>query len=96
MNIFIANLNYKVQDKELKELFDAFGTVDSARVIHDRETHRSKGFGFVEMPNEEEANAAIRDLDGKEFHGKNIAVKKAFDRNSEKPARPAKDDGNKE
>jgi RNA recognition motif-containing protein len=96
MNIFIANLNYKVQDKELKELFDSFGTVDSARVIYDRATHRSKGFGFVEMSNEEEANAAIRDLDGKEFHGKNIAVKKAFDRNTEKSAHPTQDTGNTE
>jgi len=96
MNIFVANLNYKVQDKELKELFESFGTVDSARVINDRETHRSKGFGFVEMPNDDEANNAIRDLDGKEFHGKNIAVKRAFDRNSEKSSRPSPDNGNKE
>lgn len=96
MNIFVANLNYKVQSKELKELFEGFGTVDSARIITDRETHRPKGFGFVEMPNDDEANNAIRDLDGKEFHGKNIAVKKAFDRNTEKPSPPLYKDGNKE
>jgi RNA recognition motif-containing protein len=96
MNIFIANLNYKVRDNELKALFESFGAVESARVISDRETHRSKGFGFVEMPNEEEANAAIRDLDGKEFQGKNLAVKKAFDRNTEKPPSPSQPDGNRE
>lgn len=87
MNIFVANLNYKVQDEELKQLFEGFGTVDSARVIIDRETGRSKGFGFVEMPNDEEANTALKELEGKEVQGKNIAVKKAFDRNTEKPQR---------
>ncbi len=87
MNIFVANLNYKVQDEELKQLFEGFGTVDSARVIIDRETGRSKGFGFVEMPNDEEANVALKDLEGKEVQGKNIAVKKAFERNNERPQR---------
>lgn len=87
MNIFVANLNYKVQDEELKQLFEGFGTVDSARVIIDRETGRSKGFGFVEMSNDEEANTAIKELEGKEVQGKNIAVKKAFERNSERPQR---------
>lgn len=96
MNIFVANLNYKVQSKELKELFEGFGTVDSARIITDRETRRPKGFGFVEMPNDDEANNAIRDLDGKEFHGKNIAVKKAFDRTTERPSSPSHKDGNQE
>lgn len=87
MNIFVANLNYKVQDEELKQLFEGFGTVDSARVIIDRETGRSKGFGFVEMPNDEEANTALKELEGKEVQGKNIAVKKAFERNNERPQR---------
>jgi RNA recognition motif-containing protein len=96
MNIFVANLNYKLQDNDLKGLFESFGTVDTARVVFDRETRRSKGFGFVEMPVEEEANAAIRDLDGKEVMGKNIAVKKAFERNSERPQRPSHKDGNAE
>lgn len=85
MNIFVANLNYKLQDKDLKEIFENYGTVDSARVIFDRETRRSKGFGFVEMSNDDEANNAIRELDGKEFMGKNIAVKVAIDKNSERP-----------
>lgn len=96
MNIFVANLNYKLQDKDLKELFESYGTVDSSRVIYDRETRRSKGFGFVEMPIEDEANAAIRELDGKEVMGKNIAVKVAFDKSSERPQRPAQDTGNQE
>jgi RNA recognition motif-containing protein len=80
-------LNYKVQDEELKQLFEEFGTVDSARVIIDRETGRSKGFGFIEMPNDEEANIALKELEGKEVQGKNIAVKKAFERNNERPQR---------
>lgn len=87
MNIFVANLNYKVQDEELKQLFEGFGTVDSARIIIDRETGRSKGFGFVEMSNDEEANTAIKELEGKEVQGKNIACKKAFERNNERPQR---------
>jgi len=85
MNIFVANLNYKVQDEELKQLFEGFGTVVSVRIITDRRTGRSKGYGFVEMSNDEEANNAFRELDGKEFHDKNIAVKKAFDKKNEKP-----------
>jgi len=55
VNIFVGNLAWGVDDMALREAFEAFGAVDSARVIHDRETGRSRGFGFVEMPNQEEA-----------------------------------------
>jgi len=74
MNIYIANLNYSVNDAELNELFQAFGEVSSAKVITDRETGRSRGFGFVEMPNDEEAQKAINELNETEHEGKVIAV----------------------
>ncbi|MGK7396640.1 MAG: RNA recognition motif domain-containing protein [Candidatus Cyclobacteriaceae bacterium M3_2C_046] len=77
MNIFVANLNYKIQKDYLQSIFEEYGVVDSAKVIMDRETGRSKGFGFVEMPNDDEALAAIEELDGTELEGKEIVVKKA-------------------
>jgi RNA recognition motif-containing protein len=80
MNIFIANLNYKIQDKKLEEIFGEYGEVTSAKIIFDRETKRSKGFGFVEMPNEEQAIQAIEDLNGVELEGRQIVVKKANDK----------------
>lgn len=77
MNIFVARLDYSVQDDELRQLFEAFGTVDSAKVIMDKDTGRSKGFGFVEMPEDNEGQNAINDLDGQDLKGRNIVVKKA-------------------
>ncbi|MCD4833557.1 MAG: RNA-binding protein [Bacteroidales bacterium] len=77
MNIFIANLNFKVQSEKLQEIFEEYGEVSSAKIIFDRASGRSKGFGFVEMPNDEEANRAMEDLDGVEIEGKAIVVKKA-------------------
>ncbi len=77
MNIFIANLNFKVQSEKLQEIFEEYGEVSSAKIIFDRASGRSKGFGFVEMPNDEEANRAMEDLDGVEIEGKTIVVKKA-------------------
>jgi len=77
MNIFIANLNFKVQSEKLQEIFEEYGEVSSAKIIFDRGSGRSKGFGFVEMPNDEEANRAMEDLDGVEIEGKAIVVKKA-------------------
>jgi RNA recognition motif-containing protein len=85
MNIFVANLNFKLKDNDLKELFEDYGTVSTARVIYDRNTRRSKGYGFVEMPMDDEAAIALRELDGKEVMGKAIACKKAFDKTEEKP-----------
>ena len=72
MNIFVGNLAWGVDDIALKQTFEAHGTVDSARVIHDRETGRSRGFGFVEMPNDNEGAAAIEALEGKEVMGRPI------------------------
>ncbi|MDR9397685.1 RNA-binding protein [Salibacter sp.] len=80
MNIFVANLNFKLQEDELLDLFENFGEVSSAKIIIDRETGRSKGFGFVEMDNDDEANSAIADLNGQEVHGREMVVKQAEDR----------------
>lgn len=77
MNIFVAKLDYGVSDSELSQLFQQYGAVDSAKVIMDRETGRSKGFGFVEMPNDDEGGQAITALDGMDVRGRNIVVKKA-------------------
>ena len=77
MNIFVAKLSYDTSDDTLRETFEQFGEVDSAKIIFDRERGRSKGFGFVEMPNDEEANNAIRDLNDSELDGRTIVVKEA-------------------
>jgi len=77
MNIYVGNLNYKISSDDLRDLFEEFGTVNSAIVITDRETRRSKGFGFVEMDNDEEAQEAIDELDGAEYEGRTIKVNQA-------------------
>lgn len=77
MNIFVAKLNYATSEDALRQAFEEFGTVDSAKVIMDRETQRSKGFGFVEMPNDDEGNQAISSLNETELDGRTIVVKKA-------------------
>ncbi len=77
MKIYVGNLSYKVSDQELMEVFEEFGNVISAKVIKDRETGRSKGFGFVEMDNDEEAQEAIDELDGAEINGRAVKVNKA-------------------
>ncbi|MCH9632782.1 MAG: hypothetical protein S4CHLAM6_11240 [Chlamydiae bacterium] len=81
-NLFIGNLPHSINDDQLRELFEAHGAVESARVIMDRMTQRSKGFGFVEMSSEAEAEAAIEALDSKEVNGRPIAVKVANPRES--------------
>lgn len=76
-NIFIAKLNYDTQGEDLREVFEDFGEVISAKVIFDRFTNRSRGFGFVEMENDQDALAAIDELNGAELDGRTIVVKKA-------------------
>ncbi|MBO6794319.1 MAG: RNA-binding protein [Balneolaceae bacterium] len=85
MNIYVGNLSYGVSDDNLREVFEAFGTVSSAKVITDKYSGRSKGFGFVEMDNDAEANAAIDQLDGAEIDGRSVKVNEA---------RPREDRGN--
>ncbi len=77
--LFVGNLSYEVGDSELREVFEAFGTVSSAQVITDRDTGRSRGFGFVEMAGHDEAEAAIAGLDGTSVHGRTIGVNPAKD-----------------
>jgi RNA recognition motif-containing protein len=77
MNIYVGNLSYDMREEELKEAFEEYGTVDSAKIIIDRATNRSKGFGFVEMPDDEEAKSAISGLDGKEVLGRPLKVNEA-------------------
>ena len=72
VNIFVGNLAWGVDDFALREAFEAHGEVERAKVIHDRETGRSRGFGFVEMPNQEEAEAALEAMEGKELMGRAI------------------------
>ena len=77
MNIYVGNLNYKVRENDLQEKFGAYGEVSSVKVIKDRETRRSKGFGFVEMPNDSEAKAAIEATNEKEIGGRTLKVNEA-------------------
>lgn len=77
MNIYVGNLSYGTTDQSLEELFAEQGEVTSARVITDRDSGRSKGFGFVEMPNQEEANAAIAEFNDKEIDGRKLRVNEA-------------------
>jgi RNA recognition motif-containing protein len=80
MNIFVAGLPYDLDDAELEEIFEKFGKVVSAKVAMDRETGKSKGFGFVEMPNEAEAKDAIENLNDISLGKKPLVVKAAEDR----------------
>jgi cold-inducible RNA-binding protein len=77
MNIYVGNLSYQTNDSELRAAFEAHGEVTSATVITDRDSGRSKGFGFVEMSNDQEAKAAISALDGTELQGRQIKVNEA-------------------
>ncbi|PWW83133.1 MULTISPECIES: RNA recognition motif domain-containing protein [Prosthecochloris] len=87
MNIYIGNLEYGVTEDQLRDAFGEFGEVSSSNIITDKFTGRSKGFGFVEMPNDEEANAAIDALNDAELNGRPIRVNQARPR-EERPARP--------
>jgi len=75
--LYVGNLSYEVTDAELARMFEPHGTVQSAQVIMDRDTGRSKGFGFVEMQSDEEAKAAIAALNGKEMGGRQLTVNEA-------------------
>ena len=77
MNIYVGNLPFESNERDLKEMFAEFGSVETARVISDRDSGRSKGFGFVEMSSKEEADEAIKQLNGKEIGGSNIKVNEA-------------------
>ena len=80
MNIYVSNLSFNTNDAELQDLFSKFGTVSSAKVITDRETGRSRGFGFVEMSSEEEGKDAMLGLNNKEIEGRAMSVSVAKER----------------
>ena len=77
MNIYVGNLEFTTTDHDLRQLFEPYGVVDAVRVITDRDTGRSKGFGFVEMPDSTTAKAAIVGLQGKELGGRTLTVNEA-------------------
>lgn len=87
MNIYVGNLSYQMTEGELEEAFGEFGAVTSARIITDRDTGRSKGFGFVEMAEKSEGEEAVKILDGKDFNGRNLKVNEARPR-EDRPRRP--------
>ncbi len=86
MNIYVSNLSFNVRDEDLQEYFAEYGEVTSAKVIMDKFTNKSRGFAFVEMPNEEAAKKAIQELDGASVDGRTISVS---------VARPREERGNK-
>ena len=86
MNIYVSNLSWGTKSDSLQELFSQFGEVTSANIITDRESGRSRGFGFVEMANDEEGQKAIDELNGKEFEGKVLNVNVARPK-TDRPAR---------
>lgn len=83
MNIYVGNVSYDLTDHELRDLFESHGKTISASIIKDRETGRSKGFGFIDMENESDGENAIKELDGQEIHGRNIKVNQARARTNE-------------
>ena len=74
MNMYVSNLDFQTSDEDLRKLFAAYGKVNSAKVITDRETGRSRGFGFVEMDSEKDGNDAIKNLNQKDVNGRQISV----------------------
>ena len=80
MNIYVGNLNYRVRESDLQQILEEYGVVDSVKIIVDRDTKRSKGFAFAEMPNAAEAQKAIEELNQAEYEGRQMVVKEAIPR----------------
>ncbi len=87
MNIYVGNLAYTATEETLKQLFEEFGQVTTAKIITDKFTGSSRGFGFIEMLSEEEGQQAITELNGKDFEGRNLTVNEARPRESRPPRR---------
>jgi len=81
MNIYVGNLSYETQEDELREVFKAHGEVDSVNIIKDRYSGESRGFGFVQMPNDDEARTALTEVNGVDLNGKTLTVNEARPRN---------------
>jgi cold-inducible RNA-binding protein len=90
MNIYVGNLAFSATEQDLRQLFEPYGAVDEIRVIMDRETGRSKGFGFVEMPDGSAARAAIAKLQGHEIAGRTLTVNEAKPREPRREPRQAR------
>ncbi len=86
LKIYVGNLNYATTEEELKAAFSQYGSVTSVAIINDRNTGRSRGFGFVEMENDDEARMAIQELNGKEVWGRNLTVNEARPRMERRPS----------
>lgn len=81
MNIYVGNLSYNVKESDLRQVMEEYGTIDSVKLIVDRDTRRSKGFAFIDMPESSEASNAIKELNGAEYAGRPMVVKEALPRN---------------
>lgn len=81
MNMYVGNLSYNVKESDLRQVMEEYGVVESVKLITDRETRRSKGFAFVEMPESSEVSNAIKELNGAEYAGRPMVVKEALPRN---------------
>lgn len=81
MNIYVGNLSFDLTEDELRQAFESYGQVDSVKIIMDRYSGRSKGFGFIEMANDDEGRAAMAEMNGKELKGRPIKVDEARPRN---------------
>ncbi|MFZ5425710.1 MAG: RNA recognition motif domain-containing protein [Thermodesulfobacteriota bacterium] len=85
MNIYVGNLSYSTRDEDLRQLYEQFGEVSAARVVMDRETGRSRGFGFVEMPDNAAGAKAIEQTNGTDFMGRNLKVNESQPRSNDGP-----------
>ncbi len=90
MKLFVGSLPYALTENQLKELFEEYGSVLSARIIQDRDTGRSKGFGFVEMSAEQDGQNAMKQLNGFQVNGRSIVVNRANDTRRKEPRRPSR------
>jgi len=93
MNIYVGNLPYSATENSLKSLFEGHGEVTTAKIVTDKFTGSSRGFGFVEMPNASEAQKAIDELNGKDFEGRKIVVNESRPRENSGDSRPPRRDG---
>ena len=98
MNMYVSNLSFHTSEEDLKDLFSKYGSVASAKIIMDRESNLSRGFAFVEMPSEEDGNAAMKGLNGKDIQGRSLSVSVARERQERSVGRnsfPRPGSGNK-
>jgi RNA recognition motif-containing protein len=94
MNIYVGSLNFKMREDELRRTFEEFGEVTSAKIVSDKYSGRSKGFGFVEMPEDAEAKKAIEELNGKDVYGRKIIVNESIERTERSERKPSFRGGN--